>query len=72
MKKECSPIDADPHITRTRKPFLARIVAQFPAVLLAGPRQLGDARFLCRVLPGAPAHASLEASDARDLAMEAP
>ncbi len=28
-KKECSPIDADPYITRTLKPYLARAVARF-------------------------------------------
>jgi len=72
-RKECTFIDADPYITPTAKPSVARAVAQLSAVAasLAGA-QSGGTTLLRRAFAGTLAYASLEAAGVRASAMEGP
>lgn len=60
------------YIPRTLEPVLRRAVAQFPAVLLTGPRQSGKTTLLRHALDETHAFVSLEAPDVRASALADP
>ena len=61
-----------PYITRTIEPVLRTAAAEFPAVVLTGPRQAGKTTVLKRLFADSHEYVSLEALDIRELAINDP
>jgi uncharacterized protein len=61
-----------PYITRTIEPVLTAAAAQFPAVVLTGPRQAGKTTVLKHLFADTHEYVSLEALDVREVALNDP
>jgi predicted AAA+ superfamily ATPase len=63
---------ADEYISRSLEPVLKRAVAEFPAVVLTGPRQSGKTTLLKHLFSDEYRYVSLESPDVRASAIEDP